>query len=266
MYASANNLSRQNNVGHLLFKHAGAAVIFNIVNGGVPSGDVVKIKNVLFINPDYDNNGDLNFYQSDDDAEGRTKVRYDLEKGNWPTIVDERNQITLRTVGTLTIDNSRVNLTAKWTLPTGYLSNYTSYMKDEDHYTFDFTSSSISALNVLPGSASPSFQNDPEFYLSTDASAWLQYGNPLMIPVQSVANAYLWYQICNGPSAGYYLYDLNLPRGIWQAGHVYIYNIYPHFTGAKFTIEVEPWEYLASNFNFDYLENWEYLSSGTVTP
>lgn len=269
MYASANNLSRENPVGNLLFKHTNAAVIFNVFCGPAPSNDIVKLKNILFIDPDYDNNGDMSFYQSGELANG-TKLRYALEHdGTMPEIDDELNQITLKTVGTLTIDNSRYNLTAKWTTPKAYLENYRSEMKN--HYTFRHDEGILSPFNTenitLHSSGSVSYQSAEEFYIyNEDNNQNYQYGDPLMLPVQPVANAYLWYQIERGPSAGYYLYDLNLPRGTWQAGHVYIYNLYLSFSDAKFTVEVEPWDFLADDFNFDYLENWDYLSSGTVEP
>ena len=265
MYASANGLSRANNTGHLVFKHAGAAVIFNIFRAAAPSNESVMLKRILFINPDYVPEGTSTtdtdwYYQSD--PKHRTKLRGQLEHGEDPTINDELNQITLKTVGTLTIDNSRINLTAKWTTPTAYLENYRDPMKG--HYLNNFDEGSVSLLN----SFASSYEGDPEFYLESydnpEANRPRQYGDPLMLPVQPVANAYLWYEIMSGASKGCYLYDLNLPRGVWQAGHVYIYNLYLDFTGVNFYVEVEPWEYLSSEFNYDYLENYGNEESGEV--
>ena len=56
-----------------------------------------------------------------------------------------------------------------------------------------------------------------------------------LIPEQKIVNPWIYFTINNKP----YLTEVNLPKGVWQAGHVYTYNLTLSFKGPKFDVVVE---------------------------
>ena len=225
MYAAANNLSKEKNTGILRFKHAQAAIIFNIKvddTYGVP--DNLKVNNLLFM--DFAKNKynylDINIKETrsaSSPSPATTGYGY------------------LKTKGDFTVDNSRNALNAYWD----------NLAVDDSHLgLLNDNSQAISALNSgISGFIEPGANT---FMWSTDniTNSFQQFGDALLVPQQFTCNPWLYYSIGDFN----YLYEINIPRGTWKMGHAYIYNITLKFTQAKFTVEVEKWVVMQP---FDYL-------------
>ena len=213
MYASCNGISSANPHGVLHFKHATANVVFNVkfhYEGTVNSEPAFY--NILFIDPTANN------YELRDFIYGYTSP---LSSYSTPSI----DVVTLNTIGDLTIDNSKNKLEAKWS---NLDKDIDKAKLQGDHRSATNTQSITDVIEpVEPGSGS----------ISATEDEWYQLGSELLVPVQPKPNFSIYYKM-NGK---YYLYEVNAPRGIWEMGKKYIYNITINWTAVDFDCDVVEW-------------------------
>jgi hypothetical protein len=265
MYASANNLTNEHPVGHLNFEHASAAVIFNVRTVSVP-GNKVHLHNLLFLDPD----------KFDDEAISNG-MRYKLLAGEnihsdyLSSYGDYKDGvISIKSVATLTVDNSKNKIEASWKIKEKIL-NYWDKMST-NYYLAE--NNSVSMLNQ--NFATNAFTGYDYTMEGKDANSlaflgadedFQQWGPELLLPEQPSVNPYIWYSIVdNSGQEKFYLYELNMPRHNWKAGRAYIYNLTLHFETPRFTVEVQPWVgYLANegyDWNYNYLDDtYDWTSS-----
>ena len=110
--------------------------------------------------------------------------------------------ITLKTVGTFTVDNSRIDLVAGWS---DLESKYPSMPNGTD----------VSPCNLAAISAALRYGSDPLKAVNA------QLGASLLIPEQPKVKFTVSYTIGDK----HYLYTVNDLRGVWQANKKYIYNL-----------------------------------------
>lgn len=132
----------------------------------------------------------------------------------------------LKKVGDFVIDNTRNTPVAEWHL---YQWNAVSDAVQSDYANVKLrndASINSSINSYATQTMSTSFTSD-----------YLQAGSQL-IPEQPRVNPWLYYKIDGTP----YLTEVNIPRGIWERGHVYTYNLKLTFGDMRFTIDVEPYD------------------------
>jgi len=159
--------------------------------------------------------------------------------------------LPLKTVGSFLIDNSLNTPVVGWKFPklseSDTWANLKEYNDGLAHYddggyavlsnkekTYSEFNSSISdcfadPMNLLDGLES----GGSSFATSTYYQAAGQ-----LIPEQKIVNPWIYFTIDNKT----YLTEVNLPKGVWQAGHVYTYNLTLSFNGLNFKVEVENYE------------------------
>lgn len=133
----------------------------------------------------------------------------------------------LKKVGDFVIDNTRNTPVAEWSL-----------------YHWDDVSGAVNseyenARLLNDGGINSSINSYASETMSssfTSGSDYLQAGSQL-IPEQPTVNPWLYYKIDGTP----YLTEVNIPRGIWERGHVYTYNLNLTFGDMRFDIAVEPY-------------------------
>jgi hypothetical protein len=222
MYASCNGLSNTNPTGTLHFKHATADVIFNVKFHyyGVVNTQP-EFFNIVFIDPTANN------YALKDYIYGTTSAF---------SSPDEKN-VTLYTKGDLTIDNSKNKLEAKWS----------NVLKDDMNYELKYDSN-YNVVSCQNTNSSVTQVLDPASLGSPNEDQWYQLGNELLVPVQPKPNFSIYYKM----NDLYYLYEVNAPRGIWEMGKKYIYNVTINWTAVNFTCDVEEWV-LGDEHNLDII-------------
>lgn len=248
MYGSANEIKKGED-RTLTLKHAMAALYFNIAFADAIPTDVamdpllfVKLGNPannLPNTPAYDLYDALVHYDYISSLSGlyfKSRAYYDY--------------LSLKTVGTFIVDNSKNNLEASWYLGRWqYLgTNWDQYYNTSgEGYAYLQNDDESYAMNTV---ASEKRNLALETYLSSytlNADTYYQVGAQL-VPEQEIVNPWLRYKIGNQ----IYLTEVNLPRGTWKMGHAYIYNLKLNFNGAKFTVTVEPYEYLTGGHYLEY--------------
>ena len=151
--------------------------------------------------------------------------------------------LPLKTVGSFLIDNKLNTPVVGWKFPklseTETWTNLQDYSDGADYYknggyavlsnkenSSDFnTTNPVDRLNNPTDLIESSSMNPNEYY---------QVAGQL-IPEQKIVNPWIYFTVDNKP----YLTEVNLPKGVWQAGHVYTYNLTLSFKGPKFTVSVE---------------------------
>lgn len=259
MYAVANRINKKNPQGKLVFKHAQAALIFNIkIANHVP--DFINLHNILFV--DFASNG-YNYL-------GLTGKGSDLSINSSPIPVDK---VSLKTIGTFTVDNSLNREVAEWSdlyannnqvSPHFIMDEYNNYRTALTAEEKNFNGNLMDEYHFLnPGSTDSYIHWSKEFkYLvvagsyndpwnggdfSADlfsrnsnpfnADEFYQFGSPLLIPEQPTSNFWLYYSI----GENNYLTEVNIPRGVWKMGHRYRYDLTLNFAGPTLTVEVKPY-------------------------
>lgn len=134
----------------------------------------------------------------------------------------------LKKVGDFVIDNTMNTPVAEWHL---YQWNAVSNAVGTDYHNVRLLNDADinSAINTYTTE-----KMDTDFY--SDAN-YRQAGSQL-IPEQPTVNPWLYYKIDGTP----HLTEVNIPRGIWERGHVYTYNLSLTFGDMRFTIGVEPYD------------------------
>jgi hypothetical protein len=275
MYAACNNI-RGGEDKTVTFEHAQAMIIFNLnlsnksTVTSTYSGRLNKsYAALLFVDPEFNTH---DTYSSGPHAGQLIPLKDVLLKSSTPSqkktdvgnILQDWNDVygmlTLKTVGTFTVDNSKNTLEAKWDLSRweSGLSNYFTTIKDG--VKADFSYAALKTLGTYTNGEFNAHQNQ----LGSPAVATSDYSLNLestlddvlsnqsndndyvevaaqLIPEQEVVNPWLLLTADNGEH--YFLKEVNLPRGTWIRGHVYIYNLSISMTGTpKFEVQVTPYE------------------------
>ena len=150
--------------------------------------------------------------------------------------------LPLKTVGSFLIDNHlntpvvgwkfpKLSETVTWDNLKEYSDGLGGIKYEEGGYAVldnKETSSDFNSYTTLQ--ANPNDLIDSGMSLDTYYQAAGQ-----LIPEQKIVNPWIFFTIDNKP----YLTEVNLPKGVWQAGHVYTYNLTLSFKGPKFTVSVE---------------------------
>jgi len=195
------------------FNHAQALLIFNVkVNDAAVSGKITL--------------REIAFY-----TEARVKALrdYQVAKAADPSaaapVALADADVTLETVGTFTVDNSRNGLSAAWSglsakAANAVLKNYE--LQDTDSDGIDdavATGAKVSPSNVA---AVVTADLKAAYGLPvTYNAAYAQLGETLLIPEQAKENFTLTYEI----GGNTYYYTFNELRGVWEKGKKYIYNL-----------------------------------------
>lgn len=260
MYGSANEIKKGEN-RLLTLKHAMAALYFNIAFAdAIPDG--VAMDPLLFIKPGKP--GD-DFYKNLVYCKVNNSKEYynvgDSELSGYLSGSYYYDYLSLKTVGTFIVDNSKNNLEASWYLGNWkYLNNgssnwstyYTSngegyaYLQNDDVSDVINTVSSNNIVKLIFDTYLNNYSSVPSSS-SLTANTYYRVGAQL-VPEQETVNPWLRYRIGNQ----IYLTEVNLPHGTWKMGHAYIYNLKLNFNGAKFTVEVEPYVYLTGGHYLEY--------------
>ena len=204
LYGVANDQTSAANGGSsgstaIAFNHAQALLIFNIR------------QQKAIAEPDFVNIREIGFYTED----RVKKVREEqvlLAAGNASSLTALADEdVTLKTVGTFTVDNSRNNLLASWSALESRKENY-------KMPNFTDSTPKISASNSVDSGSSEAIKYGVAF---TTQSEYAQLGETLLIPEQPKVNFTITYTL-GGKT---YFYTYNDLRGMWEKGKKYIYNL-----------------------------------------
>ncbi len=157
--------------------------------------------------------------------------------------------LPLKTVGSFLIDNSLNTPVVRWQFPklseASTWTNLKDYSDGLDTYEnggYAVLSNKETTYSEFNSSASDYF-SDPKNLLNgvhsgtLAASTYYQAAGQL-IPEQKIVNPWIYFTINDKP----YLTEVNLPKGVWQAGHVYTYNLTLSFKGPQFTVLVKDYD------------------------
>lgn len=248
MYGSANEI-KKGEKRTLTLKHAMAALYFNIAFAdAIPDG--VAMDPLLFIKPG--NPGD-DFYKALVHCDVNYTPSYNHISGLNSYLSGNYyyNYLSLKTVGTFIVDNSKNNLEASW-----YLGNWnhlstnwnTYYNGNGEGYAYLQNGDISEAINTVSSSNPLNLDFNTSLTSSSLSPNTYYRAGAQLVPEQEIVNPWLRYRIGNQ----IYLTEVNLPHGTWKMGHAYIYNLKLNFNGAKFTVEVEPYEYLTGGHYLEY--------------
>ena len=200
LYAAANNQTNLANGGSshstvMAFKHAQALLIFNVKVNSEIDGDLT-INDIEFINDA--RMADLQLEQYDGTDPGA------LADG----------EVTLKTVGTFSVNNQRNDLIASWS----------DLSSDADNYRMPVSAIAApsNSNNVVLGqTADDAIQQYGAAIAYVANDEYAQLGETLLIPEQEKVNFVIKYTM--GDRIMYYKY--NDLRGVWEKGKKYIYNL-----------------------------------------
>lgn len=198
LYANANKQTSAANGGSahstpMTFKHAQALLIFNVQ---ASVANKITIKEVAF----YSDSRVANMLKNQTDKAA--------DPGTADLAAPTAGEITIKTKGTFKVDNSKIDLEAKW------LDDLTSVV---GQYAMPGGASAVSRCNVGPTTG-----NYVNYNSAIAAAATLyQLGETLLIPEQDKQKFTITYQLGDNT----YYYTFNDLKGSWQAGKKYIYNL-----------------------------------------
>lgn len=225
-------------------KHAQALINVNIkIDGEVPSG--IDHAYLAFVGGNVDlqskmniNSGEsystmkdflMNYNQRDLTSNLNNFARYATSRYS-----DMDAFFPLKTIGSFIIDNRRNTPVVKWQFPKMKKvleNNYEHYNAILENLQSDIAFNP-NRTGITSGYANfYTLFNNGSNYSGSDC---IQVAGQL-IPEQKTVNPWLFFKM-NGT---YYALEVNLPKGTWQAGHVYTYNLIVNFAGPKFNVVVE---------------------------
>lgn len=241
LFAAANDQTSSANGGfdelsqpksvHMNFEHAQALLIFNVKVNSEGAGQVA-VNEIAFVNEERVNavrsyQTAMTVYTPTHTAwEAKKAAEYDIlvdaaEKEAWmaanpepvaPTLPDLTDaQVTLKTVGTFSVDNSRIVLISGWSFGSDACRAGSYRIPD---------AGAESPANSYVDSTSDTDELVDFGDAISNTSYW-QLGESLLIPEQDKVNFVLRYTI-NGKMMQYVFNDL---KGVWQKGHKYFYNL-----------------------------------------
>lgn len=202
LYAVANDRTSANSGASdyvpMTFKHAQALLIFNIKKNDVNAE--LMVKEIAFYTPER-----VEAIRADQVAVagGATAALAALAD----------TDVTLKTVGTFTVDNTRNTLLADWT----YGATWADSHKKENYAMPLGSTGDKSESNLADVLSDKVLYNTAIAY---DAS-YAQLGETLLIPEQEKVNFTMTYTL----GGNTYTYTYNDLRGVWEKGKKYIYNI-----------------------------------------
>lgn len=256
MYAVENGIAADGSTHTVTLKHAQALININIkVLDEIP--DYIDNCTLAFIGAntpfsstsysDYSTMKDYmlgentsNFLQGFmDAAESENRSKFD-------------DYLPLKTVGSFLIDNSLNTPEVGWKFPKlSDADTWNNLKKYNDGLANNYKEGGYAVLSNKETSSdfnttNPVDRTDPRDLInnSMNANKYYQAAGQL-IPEQKIVNPWIWFTIDDKP----YLTEVNLPKGVWKAGHVYTYNLTLSFKGPKFDVVVEDY---ASPFDVIY--------------
>lgn len=204
LYAAANDCTTAANAAapdyvKMSFEHAQALLIFN-----------VKVNTDAVITID-----DIAFY-TDERVDDMRADQVAVAGGAASALAAlAASDVTLKTIGTFTVDNSHIDLGAAWS----------ALATSEENYKMpDFGATpAVSPCNIQISSTDiTATQKYGVAVAKVDAAPnYAQLGETLLIPEQDKQKFTISYTI----GGNKYMYTYNDLRGLWQKGHKYIYNI-----------------------------------------
>lgn len=173
----------------------------------------------------------------------------DAESENLANYYDD--YLPLKTVGSFLIDNSLNTPVVRWQFPKlseaatwNNLKDYTDGLGTYDDGGYAVLSNKEKTYTQFNTSVTDCFTDPMDLFAGLDTggssiatSTYYQAAGQL-IPEQKIVNPWIYFTI----DGKVYLTEVNLPKGVWQAGHVYTYNLTLSFEGPKFTVEVKDYE------------------------
>ena len=239
MYAAANDLNPKNNTGKLKFRHAQAALIFNVrFVDEIPED--FRLNNILFLDLSNDSEleKDINKVENRENSNGVAEQYLNT------------SEVYLKTKGTFVVDNRYNALKAEWKNLEAQCDHGSFYLKQgsgliQDNFDFNPMQSSSNTLAdyiIQPGKEF--MWPDSYEYLkdcttpNISPNTWYQFGEVLLVPEQKANNFLLYYTI----GWNNHTYEVNIPRGYWLAGHKYVYNLSITCNGPKFDVSVEEYK------------------------
>jgi len=225
-------------------KHAQALINVNIkIDGEVPSG--ITHAFLAFVGGNVDLQSKMNISSTDSystmkdyllnhsDGDLMSNLQHIASHAGDFTDSDMDALFPLKTIGSFIIDNRKNTPVVKWQFPKMKKvleSNSALYINailsnQQTDIAFNATAS------VARTSGSDNFYTR---FDGTNADKYVQVLGQL-IPEQKTVNPWLFFEM-NGK---YYALEANLPKGTWQAGHIYTYNLIVNFAGPTFNVEVE---------------------------
>lgn len=198
---------------HMVLNHAQALLIFNVkIDDGAGA---LAINEIEFLTPERVK------AQIDDQvlvASGAASALPALDK----------DDVTLKTIGTFWVDNSRNVLEHGWT--------FQDQTKANDNYCYNTAAYKMPSWTMMSnantGISSHFNYGDP----LTVSATYAQLGDSLLIPEQDKVNFTMKYTL-NGKVLYYTFNDL---RGVWKSGYKYIYNLDIDMNEIVLTEEVVP--------------------------
>lgn len=255
LYAAANDQTSAVNAGtgksvHLIFNHAQALLIFNVKRNNVtlPTGGL-KINEIAFYTDDYVQDelvanqaayvkwvadgaaagydvsvpANVTAWEADGSA---NPAYYAQPEADDPTVAD----ITLKTIGTFTVNNERNKLIATWAFADpGAIEDDNFAMPNVPN-----ASTAHSTANTITGVLTNAVQYGAEIAYNAN---YAQLGETLLIPEQKKQNFTMTYQI----GTQKYFFNYNDLKGTWEKGKKYIYNIDINFQEIVITEDVVDW-------------------------
>ena len=207
LYAVANNMTGTSAATidgssvrgvNLSFEHAQALLIFNVKVNSEANGKMT-IKEIAYYTPERV------------DAMRADAVAVAGGASSSLAALND-DDVTLKTVGTFCVDNSRNEIKAEWS----------DLSTNKDHFKMPVTTGVSESNNVVLGQTASSATQAYDAAISFVAdNEYAQLGNTLLIPEQEKVNFTITYEV--GGKTMYYTY--NDLRGVWEKGKKYIYNL-----------------------------------------
>jgi len=241
MYAIENDIVN-GETRTVTLKHAQALINVNIkIDGKVPSG--IEGIALAFVGGNVDLQSKMN-----ESSDSYSTMKDYLLNGpssdvmsNLEDIASNANRFSdmdalfpLKTIGSFIIDSRKNTPVVKWYFPPiqKVLKDHASFYKNailENKQTKLDLNPEVSSSGYIT-TISSLFNNSGSSY----SGEYRQVAGQL-IPEQKIVNPWLFLKINDAP----YAMEVNLPKGTWQAGHVYTYNLTISFAGPKFNVVVE---------------------------
>ena len=245
VYAVKNGIAADGSTHTVTLKHAQALININIkVKDAIP--DYVKGCCIAFIgaNTEFSSTTYPDYHTMKDYILGENTSHFmdgfmDAAESDNRSKFDD--YLPLKTVGSFLIDNSLNNPVVGWQFPK--LSEDETWTNLQD-YSDDAGNYKVGGYAILSNKEKSTDFNNPFGYAnptdliedSMTPNEFYQAAGQL-IPEQKIVNPWIWFY---DNSNKCYLTEVNLPKGVWQAGHVYTYNLTLSFAAKpKFTVSVE---------------------------
>lgn len=153
--------------------------------------------------------------------------------------------LPLKTVGSFLIDNSLNTPVVGWQFPKlsetstwNHLKDYSDGLGSRTYENGGYAVLSNKEAMFDFNSYASELANEMDLVSSgMDHDKFYQAAGQL-IPEQKIVNPWIYFTIKDKP----YLTEVNLPKGVWQAGHVYTYNLTLSFKGPQFIVSVKDYD------------------------